>query len=172
MAVANFDELCDGVCELAGIQRPDVEPDAQSCQGMAFVVDDVAVELTLEPHISPEHVLVRVNFGAFPAGAELNACRALMEFNTRMRGAGPAFSRHPQSGDIIYQCPYSFAQATAHDLHDWCLRLVQAAREWREPFAQAVALPDFAENAMSPEPFGLRTPSGHIFNATYPPHRA
>lgn len=172
MAVANFQELCDGLCELAGVRPPDTAPDEQGCQGMTFMLDGVTVELSFEPHICQEHVLVRVNFGALPAGRELQACRALMEFNTRLRGIGPAFSRHPQNGDIVCQSAYSLMQATAHDLHDWCLRLIQAAREWREPSAHAGFHSDFVESAVSPDPPGLRTSLGHIFNAIHPMSRA
>jgi len=141
MAMANFQEVCKAMCELAGIEAPVVVPNEQGSEGLAVTFDDVTVQLTHEPNVSGEHVLARVLFGRLPKGRELETCRRLMEANTQLRGAGPSFSRHPATGEIIYQFAYALMDVTAQDLYSWCMRVVETVHEWRREIEGSDASP-------------------------------
>lgn len=132
MAVAGFEELCRGVCELVGCEAPSLARDAEGRAAMRVVIQGVEATLTHEPQRSATHAFVLASFGPLLAGAELDACKALLELNAELlRHGGACFSRHPVSGEALLQYAYSLAEATPVDLFRRVGELAGIVQSWQ-----------------------------------------
>lgn len=133
MAIANFDELCKGLSEIAGVTPPPLEADKQGIIAFSVHLHEVAVSVAHAPQSSPGCAFVLIEFGKVPEGRELAAWTALLDANFLMMGeSAPCFSRNPATGQVLLQYAYPFDRATALDLYQGIVKMVDIARRWRE----------------------------------------
>ena len=132
MAIASFEDLCSGVCEIGGVPTPALARDDLGRSAMAMDIDGVEITLAHEPARSPQHAFLFAAFGPLPQGAELEACRELMNLNASLlRHGGACFSRHPTTGEVTLQSPYAFERATAIELYGRAHELASLVQRWR-----------------------------------------
>ncbi len=132
MAVANFTQLCEAFCEIAGVAPPALEPDEHGVTAFTASLNDVAVSVAHAPESNRDCAFVLVEFGPAPADREQEAMTALMEANFLMLGEySPAFSRNPANGDVVLQYAYPFANATALQLYQSVVEMTDLALRWR-----------------------------------------
>lgn len=135
MAIANFEELCKGMCEVAGVEAPELSADEQGVLAFTVQLHDVSVTVAHAQETSPGCAYVLIEFGEPPADRELAAWLALMDANFLMLGDNaPTFSRNPANGQVILQYAYPFEQATALGLYQGILRMVEIAGQWRQDY--------------------------------------
>ena len=132
MTVANFVELCRGLCEVTGASAPDLAPDAGGGLALEIQLANVGVILAHEPSGHPNRAVATVTLGQLPQGRELDACRALMNINIHVLGGGSAFSRDPVTGDVVLRQIYHFGHATAVDLYLRIVAMAEAVSRWRQ----------------------------------------
>lgn len=133
MAIANFDELCKGLSEIAGVTPPALEADEQGIIAFSVHLHDVAVSVAHAPQSSPGCAFVLIEFGEVPKDSEIAAWTALLDANFLMMGeSAPCFSRNPATGQVLLQYAYPFDTATALDLYQGIVKMVDIARRWRE----------------------------------------
>lgn len=133
MAIANFDELCKGLSEIAGVTPPALEPDEQGITAFSVHLHDVAVTVAHAPQSSPDCAFVLIEFGEVPRDRDLAVWTALLDANFLMMGeSAPCFSRNPATGQVLLQYVYPFDTATALDLYQGIVKMVDIARRWRE----------------------------------------
>lgn len=149
MAVANFEEMCKGLCEVAGIAVPDLAPDEYGGVAIEVELHDVKVIVSHGPHTGPDRALAMAIFGQLPAGRELDACRTLLDINSQVLGLGFAFGRNPANGEIVLKQSYPFDQATAVDLYQRIVKMVEGVNGWRQHHFLVEAAEDVAEEARS-----------------------
>jgi hypothetical protein len=132
MATANFEELCRGLCDVAGAEPPDLTPDALGNCAIEVEFNDVRVILVHRPQSGPGRAGMRVIFGPLPAGRELQACRALLDINAQTQNLGTTFGRNPATGEIVLKQEYVFADTTPVDLYGRIVSIVEGVRGWRQ----------------------------------------
>jgi hypothetical protein len=133
MAVASFEDLCRGVCELVGCEAPALERDERDNLAIRVAIQGIDVKLTHEPARSRTHAFVLAGFGPFPQDSEVDACKALLELNAELlRYAGACFSRDPVSGDAVLQYAYALDAGTAVDLYQRVGDLTSVVRAWQQ----------------------------------------
>ena len=132
MAIANFNELCKGLCEIARLAAPDLTPDEHGSVAIEAELNDVTVIVSHGPHTGPDHALLLAIFGQLPEGRELDACRTLLDINCQVHGLGFAFARNPANGDIVLKQNYPFDRASASDLYQRITQMVEGVNGWRQ----------------------------------------
>jgi hypothetical protein len=133
MGVASFEDLCRGLCELAGVATPALERDEEGSLAVVVPAEGLEVTLTHEPARSATHVFVLAGVGPLPQGGELDACKALLEINAGLlRHAGLCFSRDPQTGDMLLQQACALDDTTPVGLYQRVRELSVAVHEWRQ----------------------------------------
>lgn len=131
MAVASFETLCTGLCDLAGGCILEIDVTDQGVSAFALKVDGVNVTLGHDPRRGAQHVFLMASFGPLPEGRELPACLRLLEMNCLMLTAdSPSFGRDPLTGEILLQARYAFSELTPHRLYEDIAHFVSLAREW------------------------------------------
>ena len=134
MAVANFEELCKGYCEIAGFPAPSLAPDAHGIEAFHLRLRDVAVTVGHEPAKALERAFVVIEFGPVPKDREEDAWPALLDANFLMlRDGMPIFSRNPVNGDVLLQMSCAFSRVTALELVQLVDAFVGVAIDWRRP---------------------------------------
>jgi len=133
LAIANFEELCKGLSEIAGATPPALTPDDQGIIAFSVHLHEVAVSVAHAPQSAPGCAFVLIEFGEVPKDREQAAWTALLDANFLMMGeSAPCFSRNPATGQVLLQYAYPFDKATALDLYQGIVKMVDIARRWRE----------------------------------------
>ncbi len=133
MTIANFDELCKGLSEIAGVTAPALTPDEQGIIAFSVHLHEVAVSVAHAPQSSPHCAFVVIEFGDIPQDRALAAWTALLDANFLMMGeSAPCFSRNPATGQVLLQYAYPFDTATALDLYQGIVKMTDIAQRWRD----------------------------------------
>ena len=153
MAVASFQVLCEGVCSLFGAAVPELQPDANAMTGFTLQVRGVDISVVEAPHGTAPAVFVLVEFGAPPAGRELQTWHALLDANFLMLEANaPSFSRNPVTGDVVLQYASTLHDATCEALCESICAIAEVAARWRQDYFLGDASPPGMAASASPAP--------------------
>jgi len=134
LPIANFEALAGGICELADIGIPHLEPDARGTLAFSMRLQGIVVSGVELARDRGSRAIFMAELGALPEAQALRSARLLLQANTFLPGEdNPRFSRHPQTADILLQwpCRYDGIGMSMADAFDRVLQLVQAARQWR-----------------------------------------
>lgn len=135
VAVASFQVLCEGVCGLFEVQPPPLQPDANGLTGFTLQLRGVDISVVEAPAGMAPAVFVLVEFGAPPAGRELDTWHALLDANFLMLGAhAPSFSRNPVTGDVVLQYACTLHEATCEGLCESIRAIADVAARWRQDY--------------------------------------
>src|SRR5262245_50406400 len=107
MFVANFEVLCQGICELAGVVSPCVRPHAHGIESMFLVFQGLPITVMhIKRSNSSATALLVAQLGCVRANDELNDWSVLMACNAGVSAAAaPRFGRNPESGDVLLAWP-------------------------------------------------------------------
>lgn len=151
MAVASFQVLCEGVCGIFGVQPPGLQPDANGLTGFTLQLRGVDISVVEAPAGASPEVFVLVEFGAPPAGRELETWHALLDANFLMLGANaPSFSRNPVTGDVVLQYASTLHDATCEALCESIRAIADVAARWRQDYFLGAIPPGDAPSATAP----------------------
>jgi hypothetical protein len=132
MTIANFEEMCAGVCEIAGLQVPQLKPDADGTLSATVQIYGVEVALFQLASGGPGTMFIVAELGLPPDPHQSADWLALVDANERMPGIwGPAFSRNPQSGEALLQWSLPLDAIAVVDVFQALLESVQLALQWR-----------------------------------------
>ncbi len=132
MAVANIEELCKGLCELAGVDAPDLVPDAENRVTIALELQDVKFIVEHAPRHRDDGLLIRAVLGPQAAGQTLEACSALLALNCQLHCLGYAFGRNPVTGEIVLDHETGFDQTSPVEMYQCIVSMAQGIHGWRE----------------------------------------
>lgn len=135
MAIASFQVLCEGVCEIFGVTPPALQPDTIGLTGFTLQLQGVDISVVEAPSGSEPAAFMLVEFGAPPAGRELQTWHALLDANFLMLGANaPSFSRNPVTGEVVLQHACTLHDATCEALCHRIRAIAEVAARWRQDY--------------------------------------
>ena len=134
MAVASFEELCAGYCELLGVKTPQLSASESGLIAFHVVLHGVTVDIVQRPDASKDHVFLLFELGQLGDDDEspvqmqalLNANHVLLQMNP------PVFSRNPDNGHAVLQLIYPLFEATPNDLNEMINLGIEWTSHWRE----------------------------------------
>lgn len=150
MAVASFEELCAGFCEIIRVTPPALKADHEGLVAFHVLLRGVTINVVQRPAESSDHVFVVFELGPTGHGGATSASelQALLEANyALLRVHPPVFSRNPGTGDAVMQYIFPLSEATPNDLYDLIERGVDWVSNWRDRLADE---PGNAPEASSP----------------------
>jgi len=121
MAIASFQHLCAGFCEVVRVPAPSLWADADGRVAFHVIVRGATVNLVHLPSRYPEHVFVVFDLGRITDDGPASAARssAMLEANFALLELyQPTFSRNPASGDVVLQYIYPLFDATPAGLYE------------------------------------------------------
>ena len=135
MAVASFEELCAGFCEIAGVPTPALVANANGLIAFHMVLRDVTVNVIHSPEKCAGHAFILFDLG--PVGQDdadsSRGLQTLLHANfLQLQVHPPMYSRNPKTGDVVLQFVYPFFEATPNGLFDLIDSGVNLALRWRE----------------------------------------
>ena len=135
MAIASFEELCKGLCEIAGMAPPVLEPDEHGTLAFTVHMREVAVSVMSIGVKRLDTAFLMAELGPLPKEHALEGWRALMQANLQMLGENPStFSRNPETGDVVLQRACPLARVTATDVYQQVVEMVELAFQWRQDY--------------------------------------
>lgn len=134
MAVASFEDLCAGFCELAKVSMPLLAIDELG--RLAFHVNfrGETVNLVHCPQISPDHFFVVFEYGQLAQDIETSSAQLLTAMDANyllLQVNPPVFSRNPATGDVVLQYVQTLFEATASDLYKLIASGARHIGDWR-----------------------------------------
>jgi hypothetical protein len=121
MAIANFEQLCAGFCEVVAVPPPALRTDNLGLTAFHVILRGETVNLVHRPKASADHVFVLFELGPLPDDATdpLGQITALLDANfALLQLNAPMFSRNPQTGDVLLQYIYPLFEATPAGLYE------------------------------------------------------
>lgn len=138
MAVASFEELCAGFCEIVKVPQPRLKADARGLVAFHVVMRGATVNLIHRPDETTDHVFVLFELGPLPLDAadSFTRMRELLEANyALLQLYPPTYSRNPATGDALLQYVYPLFDATPSGLHELIERGLDVVSQWQDnPF--------------------------------------
>lgn len=132
MPIASFDELCKGLCEIAGFPPPALmTPEEEGNLAFSMRLRGVVISALQPSRGRGGTALLIAQFGAMPPELEPAGWLGLLDANFfLMDEDAPRFSRNPKTGEIILQwnCPLGALSVTDAFLR--ASRMVDLARSW------------------------------------------
>jgi hypothetical protein len=135
MSIAHFEELCKGVCEVAGMQAPALAPTDRGTWSATVHMRGIEITVMQFSTRAPGTAFLIAEFGELPGDRALAGWLALMNANLHMAGENaPAFSRNPETGKVLlhWACPYW--SITIIDVYQRMVAMVDLACQWREDY--------------------------------------
>lgn len=135
MAVASFEDLCAGFCELARVAPPALTLDDRGFTAFHATLQGVTVNLVHYPMRYADHAFVLFEFGAIDDDDTdpNDALNQLLDANFRsLQVHAPVFSRNPVSGEVVLRHVYPLFDATPNGLLDLIEDGVDQALQWRQ----------------------------------------
>jgi hypothetical protein len=133
MAVANFEELCAGFCEIAGLDAPQLKSDQRGLVAFHTVFRGVTVDVMHWPDLCGDKAFVLFDFGPIPGHVEVKRLRALLRANFLPFQQTPGiYGCNPATGDVMLQYALPLFETTAHNLLELVEDGVERASRWRE----------------------------------------
>jgi hypothetical protein len=131
MPIANFEQLCAGLCELAGIEMPPLARD-DGMWSATLCMRGVDVTLMQYEDRQPGAVFLIADFGPMPEELGVGGWLTLLDANLLHSGAdSPSYGRNPETGHVLLQMPVRLDSATAGHVHEVITALVETALQWR-----------------------------------------
>ena len=131
MPFANFEELCNGFCEIAGFPAPHLEADNKGAQAMSVRLRGVYIS-AIQSNSSDSAILV-AEFGVMPAEQAVAGWLALMDANLFMMDVdAPRFCRNPRNGEVILQWTCPLLDVSPTEIYRRVTQMVEVALLWRE----------------------------------------
>lgn len=139
MAVASFEDLCAGFCEIVGVKAPQLSAGPGGLIAFHVVLKGVTVNVVQRPDESNDHVFVLFELGHLGGDDESpSQMQALLDANhTLLQMNPPVFSRNPDNGHAVLQLIYPLFQATPNDLNEMINRGIEWSSHWREELTTA-----------------------------------
>ena len=137
MAIASFQELCAGFCEIAGVPTPTLTADERGIAAFHVKLRDVTINLLHFPEKSAQHAFILFEYGPLPDDREKarEVMRALLDANySSLQVYPPRFSLSPNASAAIMQYVYPFFDATPIGLFELVNKGVEQALQWRQSF--------------------------------------
>ncbi len=127
MAFSNFQDLCDCICELAGVKAPQLEPNSDGC--LAFTIAYTGVDIGfIEEHRGEPAAMLVANFGAPPGWDEMNALARILQTDFLHSPLGaPLLVQDPEGREVALHQPWPLSNSRAHDIHEAMTRIAGAA---------------------------------------------
>jgi hypothetical protein len=151
MAVASFEDLCAGYCEILGVRTPELAPDDEGRVAFHVVLRGVTVNMVHSAQTSPDHLFVLIELGPVNEAGDL---QALLNANFVLDLDPPTLSRNPATGDAVLQFSYALFEATPNDLREMIEHGVEWAANWREHLVTPGRAPDDRSDTAS-TPFSM-----------------
>lgn len=139
MAVASFEDLCAGLCDLVQVPLPSLKEDSLGRVGFHVLLRGATVNLVHCPHACPDHVFVLFEFGPVrqDGPGSLADLQTLLDANfVLLQVNPPVFSRNPGTGDVVLQYVFKLFDATPHDLYALIDGGVHMVAQWRDGTSQ------------------------------------
>lgn len=142
MAVASFEDLCAGFCELAHVASPALAPDERGITACHVTLRDVTVNLIHCPDENADPVFVLFEFGTVDDTPNAHgALNELLAANFRqLHAQAPVYTRNPIDGQIVRRHVYSLSEATPNGLFDLIESGVAQALQWRSDHETPLAI--------------------------------
>lgn len=143
MAIASFDALCSGFCDLIKVSTPKLTADDQGLVAFHVTLRGITVNLVQRADADNQNVFVVFELGSIGQGgsnpvAELSA---LLEANFQLLQSNPpVFSRNPATGDAVLQYVYPLCDATPFGLYELIARGADWITGWREALQDDAAV--------------------------------
>jgi hypothetical protein len=159
MAIADFEELCKGVCEVGGAPAPELMPNERGTWSATVHLRGVEVTVMQFGTRAPGTAFLVAEFGELPQDHALAGWLALMNANLHMAAeSAPAFSRDPETGKVLLQWACPLWAATVVDVYQRISEMVDLACRWHEDYflgdasaAYSWALPAAESHAFTDE---------------------
>jgi hypothetical protein len=145
MAVASFEDLCAGLCELVKVSPPPLKADENGLIAFHIVLRGETVNFVYRPHTCPEHMFVLFDLGPLDHGTEESAAQlqALLDANYALLELNPPFfSRNPATGDAVLQYTTSLFEATPDDVYTLVDDGIAQIARWRQQVSKRGASTD------------------------------
>jgi hypothetical protein len=127
-----FSEFGAALCEVAGVEFPQLQPYPDGVVAFHLVVDDVVVNLIHHQAPDNDDVFVLVVFGMAPAQQECEVLRALAEMNfVLMSSDAPVLGCNPETDEVVLRKSVALSLVEAPAAFDAIRKLVTLALEWR-----------------------------------------
>ena len=134
MPLASFDDLCECICELAGIVKPCVVPEGDGARASTMHLRGVAITAVELPSGRGRHAFLTAQLDA-PGESDDEAAHgwlALLDANSVLPDVdSPRFSRNPLSGDITMQWPCALPDMSALDAYQRASHMVDVVLHWQ-----------------------------------------
>jgi hypothetical protein len=134
MAIASFEQLCAGFCEIARISPPALAPDEFGRISFHVKVRGAVVDIAHCSRTSPEHVFLIHEIApaveVSPAGLQV-----LLAANFKLQLDAPVFCHNPATGAATLMQALSLFDATAVGLHEMVSGGIELASNWRHRLA-------------------------------------
>ena len=135
MAVASFQDLCAGICELVQVTPPALAADHQGLIAFHLVWRGVTVSFVHCPDTSWDHLFVIFELGPLSAEASPRAHAqglALLDANfALLQVHPPVFSRDPATGQALLQHVVPLFDATPSGIYALLDSKVESILQWR-----------------------------------------
>ena len=170
MAVANFEELCAGLCELAGFGPPRLQADPHGTLAFSMRLNGVVVSALQLKDAARTAVLV-AEMGTPDEDKSQTMWSSLLMANAFLPGPhAPHFSRRPRSGESIMQWACCLDSISVTEAYQRVTRMVHVTQRWRaDPLAENATTPgsDVKAAATAPLPDPAQDLSLQAFDALY-----
>lgn len=138
MSISNLSALCEGICALACVPAPVLQPDAQGLLAFHLTLNETAISVLQWPLVDSGFALIVAELGDLPTESELDLLRGLLNANfVPPARHAPTFARNPANGQALLQLPFLLENATAASVHDAMQRVEQLASPWRRLASEA-----------------------------------
>jgi hypothetical protein len=137
MAVASFEDLCAGFCDIVKVAPPQLQEDDQGRVAFHVKMRGATVNMVHCPHTHPDHLFLVFELGPLATG-DADAARelkALLDANFMLQVHAPVFSRNPATGNAVLQYVYPLFDATPSGLYELIDKGVDWSSRWREHLA-------------------------------------
>jgi hypothetical protein len=131
VAVASFEDLCAGFCELVKIPAPLLQAEADGRRAFHVVIRGETVNLVHIPDARAEYAFILFELGRLPSDPSRHSDLLDANFNL-LELHPPLFCRNPATGDALLQCVYPLFEATPAGLYELVNDGVELVNRWRE----------------------------------------
>jgi hypothetical protein len=136
MPIANFEQLCTHVCEIAGVPAPELSEDQEGITAFTVRIDEALVSVMQHRELQRSVVIAGV-LGTVPDEDQDRACRLLIEANYLSIGRPQmqTASRNPVTGEFVLHVAQSLDDTSGAAVYESITRMAALASQWRATIA-------------------------------------
>lgn len=135
MPIANFEQLCNGVGDVAGLKPPALSPDENGTQAFTVRLRDVDVSVLNFCEESADTAYLVAALGPMPPERAMGGWLALLHANGALAGLNaPAFSRNPDNGEALLQWACPLHALNVQEVYKRISDLADVAQQWRSDY--------------------------------------